>query len=206
MDFIKNIQQRLSETLPGKEHQHLMAPSLRGREGMPEQSPTVACVLVLLFPKNDKWHFALMQRVPHEKDVHSGQISFPGGRFEESDDSLEFCALRETEEEVGVPIDNVTVLGQLSELHIPVSNFQVYPFVGFVKNTPTFIPQPTEVQQIIEVPIEMLKDASNQKTIDFRVRKNIILKDTPYFDFYGNQVWGATAMMLSEFRAVVLGN
>ena len=206
MDFIKNIQQRLSETLPGKEQQHLMAPSLRGRESMPEQSPTVACVLVLLFPKNDKWHFALMQRVPHEKDVHSGQISFPGGRFEESDDSLEFCALRETEEEVGVPIDDVTVLGQLSELHIPVSNFQVYPFVGFVKNTPTFIPQPTEVQQIIEVPIEMLKDVSNQKTIDFRVRKNIILKDTPYFDFYGNQVWGATAMMLSEFRAVVLGN
>jgi len=137
MDFIEKIQQRLSETLPGKEHQRLMAPSLRGQEKFPTQSLTVACVLVLLFPKNDKWHFALMQRMPHEKDKHSGQISFPGGRYEESDSTLEYCALRETEEEVGVTMDNVTVIGQLSELIIPVSNFQVYPFVGFVKNTPT---------------------------------------------------------------------
>lgn len=206
MDFIKNIQQRLSEPLPGKEHQLLMAPSLRGLAKPSSQPATVACVLVLLFPKDDKWHLALMQRMPHEKDKHSGQISFPGGRYEESDTTLEYCALRETEEEVGVSIDDVTVIGQLSELYIPVSNFQVYPFVGFVKNTPMFIPQPSEVQQIIEVPIEMLKDVSSQKKIDYRVRKNIILKDTPYFDFYGNMVWGATAMMLSEFRSVVLGN
>ena len=144
--------------------------------------------------------------MPHEKDIHSGQISFPGGRYEESDNTLEYCALRETEEEVGVSIDEVTVIGQLSELYIPVSNFQVYPFVGYVKSTPIFVPQPSEVQHVIEVPIEMLKDVSNQKTIDYRVRKNIILKNTPYFDFYGNMVWGATAMMLSEFRAVVLGN
>jgi len=204
MNFIEKIQQRLSEPLPGKEHQRLMAPALRGKEKPSSTSPTVACVLVLLFPKNDEWHLALMQRVPHEKDKHSGQISFPGGRLEESDSSLEFCALREAEEEVGVPIDDVTVIGQLSEMFIPVSNFQVYPFVGFVKNTPTFIPQPSEVQNIIEVPIEMLKDISNQKTIDYRVRKNIVLKNTPYFDFFGKMVWGATAMMLNEFRSVVL--
>jgi len=159
----------------------------------------------LLYPKESQWHFALMQRAPHDKDIHSGQISFPGGRYEESDKTLEYCALRELEEEVGIPTDEVTVIGQLSELFIPVSNFQVYPFVGYLNETPTFIPQPTEVQHVIEVPIEMLKNASNQKTIDFRVRKNIILKNTPYFDFYENMVWGATAMMLSEFRAVVLG-
>ena len=206
MEFINKIKQRLSESLPGPEYQRLMGPPLRGLEKKSsENPPVVACVLVLLYPKEDQWFFALMQRAPHDKDRHSGQISFPGGRYEESDETLEYCALRELEEEVGIPTDEVTVIGQLSELFIPVSNFQVYPFVGYLNETPTFIPQPTEVQHVIEVPVEMLKDVSNQKTIDLRVRKNIILKNTPYFDFYENMVWGATAMMLSEFRAVVLG-
>lgn len=204
MDFIEKIKQRLSEPLPGAEQQRLMSPSLRGLEKPSEIPPTVACVLALLYPKKDKWYFALMQRVAHEKDRHSGQISFPGGRYEENDESLEYCALREAEEEIGIAKEAVTVLGQLSELYIPVSNFQVYPFVGYVKETPIFIPQPSEVQNIIEVPVEMLKDTANQKTTDFRVRKNIILKNTPYFDFYENVVWGATAMMLSEFRAIVM--
>ena len=205
MNLIKKIQRRLSEPLPGKEHQRLMSPPFRGHEKAVSTSAIIACVIVLLYPKDGQWYFALMQRAPHEKDRHSGQISFPGGRYEEDDKTLENCALRELEEEVGIPPKDVEVLGQLSELYIPVSNFLVYPFVGYLNNIPTFIPQPSEVQHVIEVPIGMLEDISYQKKMDFKVRTNIILKNTPYFDFYGNVVWGATAMMLSEFRSVVLG-
>jgi len=203
--MIDKIRHKLSQTLPGRIAQLKMAPALRQHyKGAPDDA-TVACVLVLLFPKNDNWHFTLIQRVSHKKDRHSGQISFPGGRLEEDDKSLLAGALREAEEEVGVARDEINVLGKLTQLYIPVSNFLVHPFVGFLEKMPEFVPQPSEVDSILEIPVAELNKKENKKTRDISGGKNIILKNVPYFDFEGKVVWGATAMMLSEFEWVVFG-
>jgi len=203
--MIDKIRHKLSQTLPGRIAQLKMAPALRQHyKGAPDDA-TVACVLVLLFPKNDNWHFTLIQRVSHKKDRHSGQISFPGGRLEEDDKSLLAGALREAEEEVGVARDEINVLGKLTQLYIPVSNFLVHPFVGFLEKMPEFVSQPSEVDSILEIPVAELNKKENKKTRDISGGKNIILKNVPYFDFEGKVVWGATAMMLSEFEWVVFG-
>lgn len=203
--MIDNIRKKLTQSLPGRIAQLEMAPALRVHyKGAPDDA-IVACVLVLLFPKNDDWYFTLIQRMPHEKDRHSGQISFPGGRLEKEDESLIAGALREAEEEVGIPRDEINVLGRLTELYIPVSNFIVHPFVGFLEKTPKYIPQPSEVDLILEIPIAELNKKGNKKTRDIKGGKNIGLKNVPYFDFGGKVVWGATAMMLSEFERVVFG-
>jgi len=203
--MIDKIRHKLSQTLPGRIAQLKMAPALRQHyKGAPDDA-TVACVLVLLFPKNDNWHFTLIQRVSHKKDRHSGQISFPGGRLEEDDKSLLAGALREAEEEVGVARDEINVLGKLTQLYIPVSNFLVHPFVGFLEKMPEFVPQPSEVDSILEIPVAELNKKENKKTRDISGGRNIILKNVPYFDFEGKVVWGATAMMLSEFEWVVFG-
>ena len=200
MDLINHIQQKLQLPLPGREAQLNMAPSLRRHFLEASDDATVACVMLLLYPKEEKWNFVLIQRVTHEKDRHSGQISFPGGRLDKSDVSLEACALRETEEEVGVPQKDIRLLGKLSELYIPVSNYLVHPYVGFLENEPQFIPQLSEVKEILEIPVAELINIENRKKKDMRGGRNIVLKNVPYFDFYGNVVWGATAMMLSEFE------
>jgi 8-oxo-dGTP pyrophosphatase MutT (NUDIX family) len=203
--MIDNIRQKLGQTLPGRIAQLEMAPTLRKHYKVAPDDATVACVLVLLFPKNDDWHFTLIQRMPHEKDSHSGQISFPGGRLEDDDESLLAGALREAEEEVGVPREDINVLGRLTELYIPVSNFLVHPFVGFLETPPEFVPQPSEVDAILEVSVAELNKMKNKKTREISGGKNIVLKNVPYFDFGGKVVWGATAMMLSEFERVVFG-
>ena len=181
--MIDNIRKKLEKTLPGRIAQLNMAPALRQHyKGAPDDA-IVACVLVLLFPKNDDWHFTLIQRMPHEKDRHSGQISFPGGRLEDDDDSFVAGALREVEEEVGISRDEINVLGRLTELYIPVSNFLVHPFVGFLEKLPEFIPQPSEVDNILEIPIKELNKNENKKTKDMKGGENIVLKNVPYFYF-----------------------
>ena len=201
--LINNIRQKLKQSLPGREAQLHMAPGLRRHYKDPSVDATVACVLVLLYPKDKEWHLTLIQRMPHPKDRHSGQISFPGGRLEVDDPSLEAGALREAEEEVGVPREDIQLLGRLTELYIPVSNFLVHPFVGFLENEPTFIPQEAEVKEILEIPLSELSKDVNKKKMDMPGGRNIILKNVPYYDFFGNVVWGATAMMLSEFEQVL---
>jgi len=201
---INNIRQKLSQTLPGRDAQLRMAPGLRRHyKGAPDDA-TIACVLVLLFPRNGEWHFVLIQRNAHPKDRHSGQISFPGGRLEDDDLSLEAGAMREAEEEVGVPREQIQSLGRLTELYIPVSNFLVHPFVGFLEKEPKFIPQEAEVKEILEIPLLELSKEDNKKKMDMAGGRNVILKNVPYYDFFGNVVWGATAMMLSEFEQLLV--
>jgi len=201
--MIDQLKQKLQQPLPGRAAQVKMASKNRYYHIPESKDATLASVMVLLFPKNKEWHFTLIQRVPHPLDVHSGQISFPGGRMDATDSSFEFTALRETEEEVGIPKEDVNVIGKLTELYIPVSNYLVHPFVGYLEKTPTFQAEPAEVASILEIPISEFIKEENKKLMDMKVRNNIILKDTPYFDLLGNVVWGATALMLSEFRELI---
>jgi len=127
MNFIQNLKHRLSQPLPGKNTQAEMSPSSKRTAAIAPDDARIACVLALFYPKNEKLHIVLIERAgSNPNDRHRGQISFPGGKLEESDTSLLAGALREAEEEVGVKSNDIQVLGALTELYIPVSKFKVY--------------------------------------------------------------------------------
>lgn len=163
---------------------------------MPGQ-PRIGAVLLLLYCKENRLHIVLTERRA-DLSSHAGQISFPGGR-RESSESLQVTALRETHEEIGVPPTAITILGQMTDIYIPPSDFEVYPFVGWYHNgkRPSFQPSLTEVAQILEVPLSHLMHPGTRKTGPWQFRGMTLT--VPYFDVEGHMVWGATAIMLSEF-------
>ncbi len=208
--FIDNLRARLRHPLPGRAAQYEMA-SLRrlqelGDMPLPPADARVACVLHLLHRRDehDEWRTVLIQRTANPRDRHSGQISFPGGRWEESDGpDLAAAALREAHEEIGVSPLEVELLGRLTELYIPVSNFVVHPFVGRLLGAPVFRPQPGEVEKILTPPLSLFREPDQRKKTDLSVGQGILIRDVPYFDVDGHVLWGATAMILSEFFAVL---
>jgi 8-oxo-dGTP pyrophosphatase MutT (NUDIX family) len=159
-------------------------------------------VLLLLYPKNKIWHVALIERIINENDVHSGQLSFPGGRFDENDYSYQDCALREAEEEIGVPASSIGIIGELTSLYVPVSNFLIFPFVGFMSDYDDFNIQKSEVSKLYEVPLKHIIDQKTKKKGDIKVR-NRTLTNVPYYDIEGKKLWGATAMIMSEFEQIL---
>jgi len=161
-----------------------------------------SAVLILHYEKNNEVFLALIQRTIYE-GKHSGQISFPGGKKELNDKSLKETALRETFEEIGIEPKNIEILAELTHLHIPVSNFLVYPFVGELNCSPTFIKQEKEVEQIIEVKLSDILNTKNiiEKEILWK-EKNITFK-TPAYKVNGIEIWGATAMILSEYLEII---
>lgn len=163
-----------------------------------ENKPRNAAVLMLVYPKNNVAHLALIVRNTYP-GVHSSQISFPGGKEELEDANLEYTALRETEEEVGVAMHKVEVIRKCSEIYIPPSNFLVTPFLGFATEDLTFIPNPDEVKRVLELPIHELlnDDIIIQTKMSTSYATNI---DVPAFQVEKYVVWGATAMMLSELK------
>ncbi len=198
--FIERLSERYLQGLPGREHQQKMAVLARHRTMDAPPTARRACVMVLLFPKNGEWHVLLTERTSSDNpdNRHSGQISFPGGKVEAEDKSLLACALRETFEEVGIPLHSIHIIGEMTDLYIPVSNFHVFPFLGWTVDTPQYQPQETEVKNIIETPLSILQNPDNWKYKDIHINESFVLQDVPYFDVDGKVVWGATAMMLSE--------
>lgn len=162
-----------------------------------------AAALVLVYPFNEVPHVLLTVRGAGLRQ-HTGQVSLPGGGVDE-DESIESAALREASEEVGVPPAAVRLLGRLTPLHIPVSGYILHPVVGLIEQRPMFRREEWEVARILEVPIDLLRDpatiARRSRTRAFGGR--IVEIDVPYFDVDGEQVWGATAMILAEFLAMV---
>jgi len=115
---------------------------------------------------------------------------------------LSFTARREAEEEVGVDKDEIILLGSLTQLYVPVSRFLIHPHVGFIDKEPAFVPQPSEVKKIIEAPLEQLLDVRSRRRKDIEAPNKMMLRDVPFFEINGHTVWGATAMILSEFLAL----
>ncbi|WP_299112714.1 CoA pyrophosphatase [uncultured Winogradskyella sp.] len=158
-----------------------------------------AGVLALFYPNTEgKTYLVLILRKTY-KGVHSAQVGFPGGKFEDEDESLMITAIRETEEEVGVPEHMVRVIKTMSPLYIPPSNFMVHPFVAVSESTPNFIKQDEEVEAIIEIKLQdFLHDINTTTT---RVSTSFGVEvDVPAFKLNGHIVWGATAMMLGEVK------
>ena len=154
-----------------------------------------AAVMLLLMKKENSWHTLFMKRAQHNKDKHSGQISFPGGRYERSDMTMLNCALRETEEEVGIVREDITVLGELTPLYVFASNHLVQTYVGLIDSSVTFRPN-DEVDELILGDIESIFS----KGIEYRdINTNgVLLKDMPYYNLHGHVLWGATAMIFTE--------
>jgi len=196
----------LEQPLPGVEAQLQLARPARSLSAPQGVTPREAGVLVLVYPTASGDHFPLIVRTSNNpNDRHGGQISLPGGKREKGDASIEETALREAEEEVGVDASKVTVLGSLSTLYIPVSNFNVYPTVGFIEEAPLWVPQTSEVVRIIEAPLKRLHHPEVVKQTDLKYYDKSTLRNVPYFDVEGHVVWGATAMILSEFRQLLRG-
>lgn len=201
--FLKSISKIEQIPLPGFESQLKMSPPFRlelieqQREAM--KTSRKAAVTALFYPDEKQVTKLILILRKTYKGVHSAQVGFPGGRLEDSDESLMYAALRETWEEVGVPIADIEILRALTEMYIPPSNFTVYPFVGVTHKTPKFIKQDEEVEDLIEV---SLNDFLNEKSIaEVNVMTSLERElPVPAFILNGHIVWGATAMMLSELK------
>jgi 8-oxo-dGTP pyrophosphatase MutT (NUDIX family) len=159
--------------------------------------------LLLVYPHDATLHFTLTVRGAELRN-HTGQVSLPGGRVD-AGESFEDAALREAEEEIGVDPRMVELLGRLTPLHIPVSGYLLHPVVGFTSMRPAFQRAEWEVARIIEAPVNLLSDPRTVKR-EMRTRAvngQIIEVDVPFYDIDGEKVWGATAMVLAEFSAVL---
>ena len=204
-DFIERLRHGLARGLPGQAAQFVMAPVGRSRShprpgAIP--SPRQSAVLLYLYLHRGDWHLVLMKR-SHYGGAHSGQVSIPGGCLEPGEDHTQ-AALREFEEETGVGVHRRQLIGKLSDLFIPTSNFMVRPYVAHATQTPSFSPDPVEVEQIIElrVPSLMRDDMVKQGQVHLAGGDRV---ETPYFEVEGHRVWGATAMILSELKEIVRG-
>ena len=163
------------------------------------KSAKQAGVMALFYPNTElQTNLVLILRKTY-KGVHSAQVGFPGGKFEEGDGSLMTTAVRETEEEVGVASTKVKIIKPMSPLYIPPSNFFVHPFVGVLDETPRFYKQEDEVEDIIEVALRDFMDESNVLKTKVPTSYNVEV-EVPAFNLNNHIVWGATAMMLSELK------
>ena len=202
-DFADKLRLEISKGLPGTEVQWALASSdrmIRGFPRDPRPDTTEAAVMILLYPKNDLIHTALIQR-PAYDGVHGGQISFPGGKKEPADHDLKETAVREASEEIGVNPSEINLINSLTPLYIPVSNIIVTPVVGWLEKQPVFTRQEEEVVFIIEADIRTLIDSSIIKIKPFKIRGEMI--DIKYFDYKENVIWGATAMILHELLTII---
>ncbi len=202
---IKNtLKSAINNPLPGSEAQHQLAPVGR-TSTIPNKSeiPDVrkAGVMALFVQSNSKPHLVFIERTT-SKSVHSGQIAFPGGQVEKHDISFKHTALRETEEEIGLNQSAIEVFGGFTPIYIPPSNFLVHPFVGVYHQVPEFIPQVTEVASIITIDFNhfLLDSSIRHQTINVRGFN----MEVPTFYVDGYTIWGATAMMLSELRQMII--
>jgi len=195
--FILKLSEVLGQTMPGWQAQKHLMPEGRTLEPLNENLHPAA-VLISLYPQDDQWVFPMIKRTI-DGFAHSGQIALPGGRRAGAESDIE-TALREAQEEVNIQPEKVKVIGLTSALPIPVSHHLVQPVVAYTLSKPVFIPEPREVAEIFSVSVKTLCEAE----IHYELRhfKNRDW-EIPFFKINGYKVWGATAMILSEFRTLV---
>lgn len=200
-EFTSRLKQKLRFPLPGETaHQAMMASSRLRLTFKPNARTRKSAVLILFYPYQNDIYFPLILR-PAYDGVHSGQVAFPGGRYELSDENLIRTALREAQEEIGLRLTDVEILGALTELFIPASNFYVLPVIGVMPYRPGFYPDPREVEDIFEIRLEEISDVDIIGSSDIQVRGEQV--HAPHYMVQGYKIWGATAMMISELLAVL---
>lgn len=200
--FIEKIKRRLKEPLPGQTAHDKMASEGRLKLKMPSPNERTreSAVLILFYPSENEIFIPLILR-PQYDGVHGGQMAFPGGRAEKEDENLIRTAMREAQEEIGVRLTDITVVGQLTKLFIPPSNFFVQPVIGYMNNKPDFYPDAREVDKVIEI---TLSEITNPTIIGRKIlHVRGVEVDAPFYQIQEHTVWGATAMMISELLTVI---
>lgn len=192
---------RLKGRLPGAAAQRIAAPQLAyGRHhGPPAHDARPAAVMVLLYRHECAWYLPMTLRPQHLPD-HPGQVSFPGG-MAELGEGAEQCAVRELEEELGVPAEALQLLGRLSDVYVFASNFAVTPIVAVADRRPDFRPSSDEVARILEVPIATLMTSANRGGHEI-VRRGLRFQ-APHVAHGGERIWGATYLILAELMAII---
>jgi 8-oxo-dGTP pyrophosphatase MutT (NUDIX family) len=199
--FTTQLTEKLKFPLPGETAHQVMQASTKLRLTFkPNARTRKSAVLVLFYPHQNDIYFPLILR-PAYDGVHSGQVAFPGGRYEPSDEDLIRTALREAQEEIGLRLTDVKILGILTELFIPASNFYVLPVIAAMPYRPDFYPDPREVEDIFEIKLEEISNSDIIGSSDIQVRGEQV--HAPHYMVQGYKIWGATAMMISELLAVL---
>lgn len=204
MDFRARIKTILAEELPGEKAHLDLSPLGRKRSSdalRTAKNPRGSAVALVLFKSGSQMETILIQR-PTYKGNHSGQVCFPGGKKDAEDHDYIETALRECYEEIGISPQKLEHLGALTPIYIPVSNHYVQPHVFYHESPPKTIPDAREVDEIFTFPLAYLTDQKRLKRKDVLLPNGRILKDIPYFDINNKTVWGATAIILNEFKEV----
>ena len=197
---IEHIRVAMRGPLPGFEAQLTMAPQPRPFSPPLGIQARRTGVLLLLYPIHGVLHLVLTVRTPG-LNHHSNQIALPGGAWEEGDASLQETALREAQEEIGIATDDLELLGPLTPLYVPPSNYMVHPFVAYTPQRPAFRPDPKEVAELLEVPLHVFFDPATRREEDWTWRGAPL--HVPFYAVGEYKVWGATAIILAEFLELV---
>ncbi|MCP9234350.1 CoA pyrophosphatase [Lewinella sp. JB7] len=198
-EYFDRIRRRLATgELPGYRAQEIMGHALRQHHTEAPETARAASVLALIYPSDGELKLLFIQRTSPPGDRHGGQISFPGGAADAHDADPAATALREAEEEVGIDSAAVELVGELTPLYIPVSNYLVNPFVGYLPDRPRFVLQASEVERTLELPLTGFFVDDAVAYHDKRLFNGMILKEVPHWIVAGEAVWGATAMIVGE--------
>lgn len=201
-DIKKALQQRLQLELPGWQAHRVMATQVhKDARQQPPSNRRKAGVLMLLYPNAGQWWIPLILR-PTYRGIHSGQMALPGGKVEPADVDIIATALRETHEEIGVQVGRDQVLGILSDIYIPPSNISVTPVLAVSEETPAYLPDPGEVAEVVDIRLQDLQNPNNLAVREVGWINRAPLK-APAFKIKERIIWGATAMMLSEFLHII---
>lgn len=206
-NFKQELHAAFNQELPGKAAHELLKPYLKINKSLDAPQllkPRVGAVMSLIYPVNEIPHILFIER-PVYDGVHSGQIAFPGGKIEKTDESYLHAALRETHEEVGIASNQIEILGALSEVYVLASNFMVYPFAGLLNEIPSLTLEQKEVANTLEVPLYKFFEPGIIKEKPIKNALGFTLM-APYYDLDGKVLWGATAMMVSELCAILKQN
>ena len=202
---IKNIANILNSNLPGEYAHTELMPVNRPYSSMVRNSADSyrhSAVAIILYESNYELESILIQR-PKYEGAHSNQIAFPGGKMDDTDSSLEHTARRECMEEIGIPFDAPKLLGALTDIYIPVSRYIVKPYVFHLEKLPDLIPDQREVETIIPFRLKELLSEDILKSTSMKMGNGLTQKNVPYYNIQNQMVWGATGMMLAEFRAIL---
>ena len=199
-ETVGRIKENITKELPGSSAHNCMSPSIPSGlllTRIPNSSTRDSAVLICLFPNQKRRTSTILIKRAIYNGAHSGQVSFPGGKYEESDNDLIHTALRETQEEIGLDSKLINVIGKLTPLFVPVSNLMVYPIVGYIKPLTKLHLNVQEVEYTIPVEINEFKKVENRSVKTMCINQTPI--SAPFYSVSGEQIWGITAMIISEF-------
>ena len=205
-NFIENLKSSIDKGLPGETSHIRMSPLKRPLSSLAILETTnvrESAVAIILFLKEDDYHCILIQR-PIYDGTHSGQVAFPGGKKDVEDIHLEHTARREAFEEVGIQLSENLLIGELTEVFIPVSSFKVKPYIYYHETIPELKPDEREVSEIFTFSMEDLLNEQSFSTMEIKFPNGIVQKNIPCFNLSQKQIWGATALILNELRDLIL--